>query len=270
MNHLGFKLVAIDLDGTLLDHNKKIPRSTVETIKKIEENGVAVVLASARPVCSMLPYVKQLNLKMPMVSLSGAYIVMPDQSEIIYERPLEFTSYQKLANIIENKKCYLKVYGKNHLYVERAIEETFKYSEGFFVPYTEVGAGGLSKMEKVPFRMFVHGLSSQVLQELRLVIQEGFPMFTTVKEATNGLEVVDFMVNKGNALQILCEKYSIDMADVIAIGNEGNDISMVKEAGLGVAMGNACDELKQLADEITKDNTALGVEWVLKKYLLED
>lgn len=262
-------LVAIDLDGTLLNERREIPESTVEAIQRFSKDGVQIVLASARPVCSILPYYAQLGLKTPIIAHSGAYIARSGGVESIVEQPLPMEEYRRFAAAMEKQAHYLKVYGEDCLYVRYAREETRRFSKNFFLPYAQMGENGLEKVDAVIFRIFIYGMEEEPLQAVKQLVKEQFPQFSVKRSEHTGLEILRRGVGKGSALASLCRTMGIDLANTMAIGNETSDICMIQEARLGVAMGNSCEALKRVADEITADHTDLGVERVLKKYLQE-
>ncbi|SEI98526.1 HAD-superfamily hydrolase, subfamily IIB [Propionispira arboris] len=124
------KLLALDMDGTLLDDDNKIPESTVAAIKQSVESGIKVILASARPVCAMLPYYKQLSLNsLPIVSLCGAYILDIKNTKELFACSLSEGMCQKIYDLFE--RHYIKSYGKNTLYVNEIKAETLRYAENF-------------------------------------------------------------------------------------------------------------------------------------------
>lgn len=259
------KLVAIDLDGTLLSDNRKISVPTVKMIKKLAQKDIKIILASARTPNSILPYYQELDLKTPMICLSGAYIGF-SESQAIDKRPLSLHSYKKLIEILENEDLYLKVYGLNRLYVKEKSEATAKFSKNFNVPFEVMERTSLANVDREPFRIFLLHLTAALRDQYLQWIPSHFADFNVTREGDDGIEIVDAFASKGIALKKVCEMYAIDLKNVMAIGNERNDLSMLKESGTSIAMGNACDELKQIADKVTKDNENDGVAWILNQY----
>lgn len=264
---LQIKAVAIDLDGTLLDDERNIPRSTQALLQELAGQGMQVLLASARPLCAVLPYAEQLALQTPVIALSGACVFLPAGETYLFEAPLAQTLYQNLIGFFAAKKYPLKIYGRSRLFVSEAIAETRRYSENFQVPYTELGAAGLAKPTEDIFRIFIHRVPAAEVGVLQADLARLFPQLAVTKFEDNGIEILCRGISKGNAVAKVCSLQGISMQEVMAIGNDGCDISMVTQAKVGVAMGNSCQELIDVADEITGKNTELGVEQVLTKYL---
>ena len=261
------ELIALDLDGTLLNEEKRIPLQTVEMIKKVMSKGVIVTLVSARPVCSMIPYAKQLGLQAPLISLSGAYITDMKQEKILLRKPMDLVKFREMVSIFEDENFYIKVYYEEQVVVEQATQETIEYSRIFGVPHIAVGSKELRNLQQPPLRVFLFNESSDI-QEASKKLKGWSDYFNVIRDTDHGLEVVEKTVSKGAALKVVCQKFNIPLSNVMAIGNEGSDIAMIRQAGLGIAMGNACEELKQCATYVTKTNTECGVGYAIEKYIL--
>ena len=267
MISLDIKLIALDLDGTLLDEDKKIPLETVGMIKEVMATGVIVTLVSARPVGSMLPYAKQLGLEAPLISLSGAYITDMKQERILLRRPVDLVKFRDMISIFEEKNFYIKVYYEEQLVVQEATSETIEYSRIFGVPYKTVGSKGLRTLTQPPLRIYLCNEPVKI-QEAAETLKGWTDYFHVIRDTDHGLEIVERTVSKGSGLKAICQELNVPMSNVMAIGNEGSDISMIREVGLGIAMGNACAELKQYAVDVTKTNTECGVGYAIQKYIL--
>ncbi|SDM38354.1 hypothetical protein SAMN04488502_104102 [Dendrosporobacter quercicolus] len=263
------KLVVLDLDGTLLDEKKEIPPQTMQTIRNVQEKGIAVTLASSRPLCSMLPYARALQLDLPLIAHSGAIITGAAGSGIRQRQPLNPPSARLAIELLEKHEYYIKAYCDDILYVQEAIAETIKYSQLYGVPYREVGKNNLTGLPEIPIRLMMFDRDSRRIERIPELLGDLRHDFSFANDTEYGLEMVDCSVNKGNAVKLLCDELGLEMREVMAIGNEGNDVEMIKMAGLGIAMGNACTELKRVAAAVTKSNIESGVEYALKKYILE-
>jgi len=268
MAYPDIRLIALDLDGTLLDEAQEIPIQTVETIQEVKQRGVIVTLASARPLCSVLPYADRLGITAPLITNGGAYLVDRDQAKVLLSKPLDLGTFREMARFFEERDYYIKAYSNERLFVQEATRETIEYSSRFGVPYTEVGKKKLSALEEPPLRVFVWDDPLAGNDALELM-QQWSASFAFARETGCGLEVVDRTVSKGAALKAICREFGVPLSHVMAIGNEGHDIAMVQAAGLGIAMGNACEELKRCANEVTKSNSECGVEHAIRKYVLK-
>lgn len=262
------KMVVLDLDGTLLDENKEIPPQTVKTIDRVREKGIAVTLASSRPLCSVWPYARELNIDLPLIAHSGAIITGAAGSAFRLRQPLNPQSARAALEVLESHGYYIKAYCDDILYVQEAIEETVRYSQLYGVEYRETGKNNLSKLPENPVRLMMFDKDERRIEQIPELLGDLQEDFSFANDTAYGLEMVDRSVNKGNAVKWLCDELGLAMREVMAIGNEGNDIEMIKMAGLGIAMGNACGKLKEVAADITRPNTDSGVEYALKKYIL--
>ncbi len=267
MIHSHIRLIALDLDGTLLNEEKRIPDQAVKMIQEARDKGVIVTLASARPLCSMLPYAQQLNLNTPLISLSGAYVTDGKEEGILLRKTMDLARFREMVSIFEEKNYYVKVYTENRLFVQEAVRETVDYSRIFGVPYTAVGRRGLRALEEMPLRMAVFDDPLRIQNAWR-ILDMWSDSFAVIRDTDLGLEIVEPTVSKGAALKIICSDLDIPLSNVMAIGNEGSDISMIRAAGVGIAMGNACEELKQCADAVTKTNEECGVGYAIQKFVL--
>jgi len=262
------RLVALDLDGTLLDDHKKIPDQTVETIQQVVQLGIHVTLASARPLCSILPYARQLNIQIPVIAHGGAYVTDVNEKNVKLKHTMDAAKSRELINMFQEHDYYIKVYCGDTLYVQEVTEETLEYSRIFGVPHKAVGRKQLTALNETPLRIVLFDVPQRI-NHARTLLEPWQSDFSLSLDADTRLEIAAGPVNKGAAVRTICNELGISMANVMAIGNEGNDIEMIRAAGLGIAMGNACDELKQYAADITKANTDLGVQYALKKYILQ-
>jgi Cof subfamily protein (haloacid dehalogenase superfamily) len=263
------RLIALDLDGTLLDEEKKIPDQAVEMIAKAKAKGIIVTLASARPFCSMLPYARQLQLDAPLISLSGSYVTDEREERIWLRRPMNLLKFREMVRFFEEENYYVKVYLENQLIVQEPTKETVNYSRIFGVPYTALGPKKLRTLEKAPLRIALFD-DAERIQKAQQILKKWSDDFAVIRDTDHGLEIVEPTVSKGGALKVICRDLRIPMGNVMAVGNEGSDISMIREAGIGIAMGNACKELKQFADDVTKTNEECGVGYAIQKFVFKE
>lgn len=262
------KLVVLDLDGTLLDEQKEISPQTMQTIRNVQEKGIAVTLASSRPLCSILPYARALQLDLPLIAHSGAIITGAAGNGFRLRQPLNPPSARAAIELLEKNAYYIKAYCDDILYVQEAIAETIKYSQVYGVAYREVGKNNLTSLPEPPVRLMMFDRDSRRIERIPELLGGLQHDFSFANDTEYGLEMVNRSVNKGQAVKMLCDGLGLAMREVMAIGNEGNDIEMIKMAGLGIAMGNACAGLKRVAAAVTKSNMESGVAYALNKYIL--
>lgn len=267
MNFQDIKLVALDIDGTLLTSQSELAPSTAATIAEVQQKGIAVTLASGRTFGSASIFARGLNIGLPIIAYNGAYIGRAADRRPLRQSPMDRKLAGPLIRQLEQANLYIKVYIDDKLYVQRATEETRRFSRLHRVQYLEVGQGNLVQLDRDPLKITVID-DPQAIDEIYRLLEPWQPYFNICRDSDGGLEIVKAGISKGSALREVCRLLQLDLSQVLAFGNEGNDLEMIREAGIGVAMGNAYSELKEQATMVAGTNDELGVEQVLRTYLL--
>lgn len=264
-----YKLVAVDMDGTLLDTNGKIRNETALAIKKTINNGVQFIVSTGRPIQGIKKYNDILNLKGPAITYNGAMIVSLENGEILYEQSLKKSDAKKILNIGNKNEITMCVWSKNQLYVNILNDKVNNY----------IKLSGVKPILIYNYQELLEKPISKILwydtvEKLEEVKKElSFDLFEEVTFCNTQpifLEFFNSRVSKGEALKFIGKIYSISTHEMIAIGDGANDLSMIQYAGLGVAMGNASIEIKNCAQFITASNDENGVGKVLEKFVLID
>jgi Cof subfamily protein (haloacid dehalogenase superfamily) len=264
------KLVAIDLDGTLLDDSKKVSEQTVEALCGLPERGVRVVIASARPPRSVRHIYRQLRLDTWQVNYNGALIWDEAQAKAVFHRPLS----RNLAwRIIDDARDMF-----DEVLVSCEILDRW-YTDRAEEPFT-TETGKLFRPDVVaPLETFAHGPVTKLLllgdprMTLRLEqrIDEQFGQkVSVVRTDDHLLQIMDKRVSKATALQIVARHYGLTLEEVMAIGDAPNDVAMLQIAGVSVAMDNAHALVKAIADWIAPSNNDHGVCAALRRYGLAE
>ncbi len=263
-----YKLIAIDLDGTLLTDELQITPRTIKAIQKAVELGTVVTIATGRMFPSAKLFAQQLGINVPVITYQGAIIKDIADNEVMYERLIPPDIAQKLVEIARDKKIHLQVYQDDILYAASENDKIIEYSKKSEVPYKiEPDLGKLAKQGFTKALFIEEPTYLATLQdELRALFGEDAHI---AKSLVNYLEVTHPEANKGCALLHLASKLGIDRSEIIGIGDNHNDIELIKTAGLGIAMGNGVQELKDLADYISLTNNEEGVLHVIEKFVLE-
>ena len=266
-----YKLIALDMDGTLLNDEKKISPANYEAIQQARENGVKVVLASGRPLVGFRKYLEELELVSEddyAVAFNGALVQSSEGGEIVSKTTLTVDDYKYLYEL--SKELKVNMHALTETTVISPVDS--KYTR------LEAEMNGISSeianVYDVPSDttvvkvMFVD--EPEIIEEIMNKIPEAVSdKYTIVRSAPFYLEFLHKSVNKGAGVAALAEMLNIKQEEVICIGDAGNDIHMIKYAGLGVAMGNAFPEVKRTANFITKTNEEDGVAHVIKKFILK-
>lgn len=262
------KLIAIDMDDTLLDGTLQVSPRTCEAIRKAQEQGVIVTIATGRMFISALPFAQQLNIQAPIITYNGGMVKHPFSKEMVFHQPINPVVAGKLVALFRERGWYLQSYMHDELYVVERCEKAKSYEK--LAGITAVAVGDeFYTMKHEPAKMLTIGEPHEI-QEIQRIVNQQFPgeIFAATSKS-NYLEMTHPSVNKGHALSILAEKLHIKQDEVMAIGDSNNDYHMVEYAGFGVAMGNASDRLKNIAQAVTAHNNAHGVAEAIEKYVLQ-
>jgi Cof subfamily protein (haloacid dehalogenase superfamily) len=262
------RLIAIDLDGTALTNNKTILAGTKKAIQRVKELGHEVVIATGRPPRSSVNYHRELGLNTPMVNFNGALIHDP----LNPVKDIHFPMNREVAlSIVE--EC--KRFGVDNVMVEvkdtffaQQIDELIHFLGDGTMP---AGVGPIeSYLLEHPTSIMIR-TGKENIQPLRESLNRNYKGLVAHRYWSapyHVIEVVKAEVSKATGLEIIASSLGIGREDVIAFGDEDNDLEMIEWAGLGVAMGNANPILKQVADRVTDTNENNGISLILEEFLL--
>ncbi|MFP4015549.1 MAG: Cof-type HAD-IIB family hydrolase [Halanaerobiales bacterium] len=259
-----YKMVVLDLDDTLLDKEHNISQATRNTLNKLKEMGVEIVVATGRMYCSALPYIKQLGLVGSMITYNGAYIKNVKRDEVIFHKPIDLEIAREILLAAEEAGLFTNIYIDDKLYVEETGRETELYKKISGVDANPVGK--LSKfIYDAPTKILIVEEDLEKNQYYRKQFKD---KYGHKLEVTNSKAYfIEFMskgVSKGNAIEVIAGEFNIELKETIAIGDSWNDLEMIQTAGLGIAMENAPDGVKTYADRIAGKHDDEGVSNVLK------
>ena len=267
-----FKIVAIDLDGTLFDNKKNISEENKEAIKKAKELGVKIVVTTGRPLSGVMPTLKELGLTTNedyAIIYNGAKVFNVGTNEVIFSSSMNGRDVKDLFNEAMNLKT--------HFHAFRMNEELITHDKN---PYTDIEAS-INHIEDHLFDftklndtdLFIKAMMVDSEENVTRVMNEVNPDFATkysmVRSSPIFLEFLNKSTDKGKALIALAKYLNIDITDTIAIGDQGNDLPMILVAGCGIAMENASEEVKSKANFVTLDNESSGVAYAINKLILE-
>ncbi len=266
---MNYKMIALDLDGTLLTAEKTILPETKKALIDIQKKGVKVVLSSGRPVPGMEFIAEQLELHKYggyILSFNGGQIVDCKTNKVIAETSINVNDAHRVYDLSIIHNTNIITYIDNKVYGE------------FFDEYVEVETT-INKMEFVEVDNLLDAITKPVpkfimLQDgdyvekiIPLVAEELEDKFTVTRSEPYFLEVMPKGIDKGSSLEKLAQMEGIKQEEVIACGDSYNDITMVEYAGLGVAMDNAKQEVKDASDYVTLSNEDNGIANVIEKFI---
>ncbi len=267
MRKIPCRLVALDLDGTLLDSNHAVTDRTRVTLQKLSQEGVVVVLASGRMHQSILPISNRIGLENPIISYNGGMVKDAKTGNLYHHSPIPAEIAMELVEHCDRRGLHLNFCLDDELY----IRTRNSWSE-LYESRTGVGAQALGDLRELagsePTKMQVLEAPEKI-QELLIEFRRHFGGRLYITQTQ--IEYIEFMnqgVSKGPALRALVDRLGIEMDSVVAFGDSYNDESMMKAVGFSVAMGNAVEEIKICADYVTYTNDEDGVARAIERLLL--
>lgn len=264
-----YRLVAIDLDDTLLDNDLKISFRVREAIKLCLARGVLVTLATGRMFRSAWPFAEQIGLNIPLITYQGALVKNSTSGEVLHHLPLPRSFVEPVLGVVNSHGFHVQAYVNDELVMEEITPEAQVYIAQSRVP-VKLAPNLLECLNSEPTKILVINFNEDELNALadELNSRFGNRLYIT-KSKPYYLEVLHPQATKGQALAALAGHLGIQRSEVIAIGDSFNDIDMIEYAGLGVVMGNAREEIKNYADYVTVSNEDDGVAEVLEKFILK-
>ena len=266
------KLIAIDLDGTLLDDNKNISLENKEAIRKCKEQGIKVVIATGRPINGVLPILRELSLTSNddyVITYNGAKVFNVGTKHNIFTSTVDGNACMAIYN--ESRRLGL------HYHAFRENEELITVDHN---PYTDIEARingvidhvydfSLIKPQDKFIKIMLVDSKENIDAAIPRVLDEYKKKFTMVRSSDIFLEFLNPNTSKGLALEVLCKHLGIKRDEAMAIGDAGNDLPMILKAGIGVAMENSSADVKLKADYITESNLNSGVAKAIEKFALK-
>ena len=263
------KLIALDLDGTLTNDDKIITPHTIDALMQVQSHGVRLCLASGRPPYGMRPLAQQLRMQDHgglLLCYNGGHVEDCSTGEVLVEHKLPADSIARLKALQDETGFTLMTYYGEHIYTECPDDQ-----------YVQVSVRN-NKMSAVKVDDFVDWATDKALnkclmvgdperrdeveermkQELDIYICHSTPYF---------IECLPQGIDKGPSLMLLAERIGVKPEEVMAFGDANNDVQMLQMAGVGVAMGNADEGTKAVANFVTLDNNSDGVAWALKQLI---
>lgn len=262
-----YRLIAIDVDDTLLTDDLTITEGTKEALAEAVRQGCVVTLATGRMHASAVRIAAQLELNVPIITYQGALIKNLLDGKVLYERQLPAGVAQEVVRFAQERGLHLQAYVNERLIVSEDNDKARSYSQVVGVPY-EVADDFQSLAEQETTKLLIIDEPAE-LDKLLPVLRERFGARAHLtKSKPNFLEFLHPEATKGAALLHLAAHYGIPREETVAVGDSWNDRELIEAAGLGVAMANAVDSLKEIADYVTRSNNEEGVRAVVEKFIL--
>ena len=280
------RIIALDLDGTLLDSEKRLSEVNRAALERAAKKGILIVPTTGRFFGMMPPAVRDLPFVRYAITINGAQVYDRETDTAIVRDEIPLDMALGVMEVLDRFDVIYDCYRQNWGWMTAALQEKaadyatnehyLKMVREFRKPVPELKAhlkatandGDVQKIMLFARNTQVSGLSSQVLDAIRLELAARFPEIKVTSSTWNNIELNIRTAHKGNALKRFAEHLGLGLANCMAFGDGMNDFTMVEAAGLGVAMANAEPEVKRVAKWIAPSNDDDGVaagleEWVL-------
>ncbi|HET7656982.1 MAG TPA: Cof-type HAD-IIB family hydrolase [Bacillales bacterium] len=268
-----YRMLAVDIDGTLLQSNGRLNRRTKEAFSFVKKKDVYVTLVTERHFHSAKKIAKALKLDSVLVTQSGAFIAS-SLDKPIYEKRLSPVLVNDLVDMLEQFDCHIRVSHERFSIGNRVRQKnelvakmTIGLGDPLFYPVTFVDSLGNYLLDNAisPTKVDVHFFDQEEKAEAIAYLRKAFPEVSVNIAEDDECEIVSNGVSKAAGLQLLADRLGIDQDDIVAVGDSYADQEMIVRAGLGVAMKNAPSEVKKGADWVTRSNDQNGVSYMVRE-----
>ena len=265
-------LIAVDIDGTLLNANKVLTQETIEALHDANNRGLKIVLCTGRPYLAAKPVLDLLGLKGIddyLVTFNGGQIHRASDGRVIHKETLSYEDFNLWFKEFQRLKLPFNAIDDQWVYEPET--DNSPYPSIYVSQVTSAPAKKIDYHSFNPsnsFLKFVVATDERYLdKQLQKMDENLLKGYELVKSHPFQIEICQCGVSKGQALAFLGDRLNIPMEHMMAIGDQENDRSMIQAVGLGVAMGNASPSLKEVADYVTKDNNDHGVAHAIYNFI---
>lgn len=268
-----YKLLVLDLDGTLTNSKKEITRHTKETLIKAQEAGLKVVLASGRPTYGVAPLANELELQKYegyILAYNGGEIIDWKTRELMYEKQLDSDLLPYLYRCAKENDFAIVTYENEYVLTEKPDDEYVLKEALLNVMKIKKVDNFLEAVKHPITKCLIVGEPSRLALLEKEMYEKLKDRMGVFRSEPYFLELVPKGIDKAQSLSVLLEEIGMTKNEMIAIGDGFNDLSMIQYAGLGIAMENAQDVVKQAADFITLSNEEDGVAYAVEKFYLDN
>ena len=274
------KAIVLDIDGTLLNTGKIISEKTKQALIAAQEKGIKVILASGRPSTGMLELAEQLEMTKYegfLVSYNGARVTDCLTKKVLFNQAMSIETGQAILEHLKNFDVIPMIDKEDYLYVNDVYSGMLDLPDGAFNIIEYEARGGNFKLSEIddlaafatfPINKILIAAQPEYLQKIAPALHAPFDEIVTAAfSAPFYFEFTDKGIDKAKALNTVFPEMGIHSENIIAFGDGHNDRSIIEYAGIGVAMGNAVDALKEIADDVTLSCDEDGIAAGLEKYL---
>lgn len=264
-----FKMVAFDMDGTLLSSDHQLSSRTITAVRLIADAGILILLATGRMTSAVKKHLDKLGTSGLVVSHNGALVNNVKTGEIYHHRTISKNVISKVLELLKGKKTIVHFNFGDHIYFTKNNPYSKQYSQDLEVSLTY--SSSFSNLEGEPTSILLMDTKDVLKELLAILINDLNQSFSSTimpwKNDVWWLQILPTKTSKGRGVLQAAVFLNITPKEIISFGDNYNDMDMLQNTGLGIAMGNAVPELKQIADFVTVSNQEDGVALVLETLL---
>jgi Cof subfamily protein (haloacid dehalogenase superfamily) len=265
------RLLVLDIDGTIAGESNQVTETVTQVIQEVQNCGISVALATGRMYCSAKRFHETIKSSLPIIAYNGAWIQNPENKEIYSHVPVPKNIASELLNYYQTyTQVEVHFYLEDQLYVENVTDNTQKYMQRSGLEAIAVG-DLRNLLDRDPTKVLALSPEPNLTQHLAKELKQRYSSEDLYLTQSNPiyLEATHPLVNKGSAVQYLTEKVlGFSAEQVMAIGDNFNDLKMLEYAGFSVAMEDAPQEVKNVADWVAPSVEQDGVAKAINKFLL--
>lgn len=265
---MAVKLIASDMDDTLLNSHHKISEENKIAIQKAIDAGIVFIIATGRLYKGAVPFARDLGLDIPMITYNGALVKGSMSGKVYYEHKMKLETAQKVLDYCKEHDYYVQFYsGNDEILVEKITDYSIAYQNIIGTPITGIGEEFYNAKE-APFKMLLVVEGNEFEQRWQELEKEFAGLLDITSSKTNFLELMEPGVNKWEAVKAVAATYGVKPEEILCVGDSNNDLPMIANAGIGVAVANAKEKVKTNAKYITaRTNDEGAVAEVIDKVL---
>ena len=264
-----YKIVVSDYDGTLVNDNKEITPKTLKAVNDFVKRGGIFIVCTGRMTTGIDHYLKDYGLECLLASYNGGELINLVNGEVLYSYPIDTDTCYNVFKLFEELGVKGHSYDKGTFVSERGDKriEFYQKMQGT-EPIIVDKISDYVKREKVSCVKILAFDDKDILDKHYDTIKKSFRDLEVVRSNDLQIDINLKGVTKGNAIKLIADRLKVKVEDILAVGDAGNDVSMLKVAGFSVAMGNASEEIKNMCDAVTIDNNSDGIAYLIEKYCI--
>lgn len=264
-----YKYLVVDYDGTLVNDDKKITPKTLKAVNDFVSRGGVFVVCTGRMTKGIDHYLKDAGLNSLLASFNGAEFSDINSGEVLFEKPIDNETCVKCFKILEEYGVSGQCYPNGEYVVQRETERTIAYSNMMKIKpnYQNPVSEFLIKTKNCSPKILVYD-SKEKLDLVENPLKTSLINCEVIRSFSEHIDINLKGVSKGNAIKMIADYYGVTTEGIIAVGDAGNDIPMLKTAGFPIAMGNALPFVKEVCKEVCPDNNSDGIAYIIEKYCI--